>query len=582
MIIENLTLLRCPVCNKSFSKTHTFEFSSAIIECDCGPLPVLDNIIYLQHNERAKKAVAFLLSNKYRQAFVALCDTPKRLSYLLWATRRLPKQNKAFFRLTIWLITILGYNRSWAWYIKNRKRFPTYQISLLSLQLLKKNHLYVDIGCGTGDLLESIFKKTKNTRLIGVDISFVTLLLARHFTVSNTTLLVCHEFTDKLPFAKNSVSLIGVNDSLQYIQKISLFVKDASRILAKNGSLAAFHIVNILEPLAVGGGIAPEYLEKLLKLNNFYPKFITNHALWNALINHKQIYLSKQKRNFFVDNAYGYSCIAFKSTNKFNILPTQKLPLQIVYTQDQQLLRPNSLPEFINHNTFVFLSPHFDDAILSCGALISWLRKMKKTVYIITLFTKVSSKPYSPQAVDFLNRCNVQNADKLFELRKKENDNVGIKTGIHIINLKFEDAAWRKNGNGFIYHNAEAQFSGKISSRDKNTQSTIEKEIKIITENLKSKYVLLAPLGIGGHADHVIARKIAKNFDNPVYWEDFPYNLDTIKRKKLFENNSNFQPIFDVRTKLKEKSTLIRLYSSQINLLFPNGSIPVVAEKYYS
>lgn len=236
-----------------------------------------------------------------------------------------------------------------------------------------------------------------------------------------------------------------------------------------------------------------------------------------------------------------------------------------------------------NYNNFIFVSPHLDDAILSCGYLITDLIKLKKEVILITVFTKALSKTITPQARSFLKNCGYKSAAKLFKDRKAEDIGVSKFLNTNHICLNFIDAAWRLNNKRLpIYTKQEIQFSGKVLPYDKTLAKTIKTRlVKIISRN-KSPLVL-SPLGIGGHVDHIIVRKIINNLVcSKIFWEDYPYNTNRKNIKDFFIQNKKFRPLFTLRRfRFSQKDKLIRFYKSQINCLFPSGRIPHINEKYY-
>lgn len=232
---------------------------------------------------------------------------------------------------------------------------------------------------------------------------------------------------------------------------------------------------------------------------------------------------------------------------------------------------------------FIFLSPHLDDAVLSCGALLWKLKNLKKNITILTVFTEGGSRPYSPQAKKFLKECGYINALKLFEDRKKEDKDIARFYNGRFIHLGFVDAAWRRNKeDDHIYKNEKIQFSGKISKEDRSLINEISRKVSLnLLEN--KDIALFAPLGIGLHADHIIVKEVAKNLKQPVlFWEDFPYNRDLHNTRKFFSINKNYKHLFSIKNEGNNniKYKAIRLYKSQMKGLFPDGVIPYVPENY--
>ena len=93
--------------------------------------------------------------------------------------------------------------------------------------------------------------------------------------------------------------------------------------------------------------------------------------------------------------------------------------------------------------------------------------------------------------------------------------------------------------------------------------------------------LVLAPLGVGGHVDHVLVRTRRRAQRNPqlVYYSDFPYNQhrsaddDFIRRNGLVEAQWSQLP--------EAKAELIQAYPSQAHAMFPSGQIPLVPEIFF-
>ena len=94
-------------------------------------------------------------------------------------------------------------------------------------------------------------------------------------------------------------------------------------------------------------------------------------------------------------------------------------------------------------------------------------------------------------------------------------------------------------------------------------------------------HLVLAPLGVGGHVDHVLVRSAAERSGaRVVYYSDFPYNQRDpvyntfIQRKDLVETRW-----FELA---EAKAELVRAYGSQVQALFHDGHIPPVPEVFFS
>jgi len=236
------------------------------------------------------------------------------------------------------------------------------------------------------------------------------------------------------------------------------------------------------------------------------------------------------------------------------------------------------------YNKIVFISPHLDDAILSCGQLISELVKLKKKIQIISIFTKGSLKTITPQAKHFLNACGYESAVTLFRDRQNEDKNMAKRLGLSIKHLNFTDAAWRTDRKlNPIYRDAMQQFGGVASEKDSPLVNSIRSKLSALIKKKHDQPLVFGPLGIGGHVDHVLTRNVlAKMNISTLFWEDFPYNTSRETKRLFFSQTKEFKTVFSLfYLDSSRKTTLINFYKSQAASLFPNRKIPHVKEGYY-
>lgn len=232
----------------------------------------------------------------------------------------------------------------------------------------------------------------------------------------------------------------------------------------------------------------------------------------------------------------------------------------------------------------VFLSPHQDDAALSCAELLSQLSG-KTELTIINFFTKSSEKSYTLSAKKFLQASGYDDANDLYKERKKE-DIAALSTfKAKVINFDFEDALFRKKKHSsflgkllpefdHIYPTYRWHIVKKIASND-----YVVSEIKKKLQVYKNKKILVfAPYGVGMHADHRIAREVCEElFEKYVLYSDFPYNV----RENMHYLSNKKEDIYKLKPDMKKKRLVIGGYKTQVSGLFPDGTIPNHEEVYF-
>lgn len=239
--------------------------------------------------------------------------------------------------------------------------------------------------------------------------------------------------------------------------------------------------------------------------------------------------------------------------------------------------------------SYLFISPHLDDALLSCGGLISELAP-KAELTIATVFTHAHNYPSSLSIRRFLRLSGYGDSEELFALRRQEDKKINSELGVKTIHLGFIDGLYRlipKCGGllgqvipetRFIYPIYSWQLKrGRVSGWDQPLITQIEEELlKLIEPNM----VVFAPSAIGNNMDHKIVRLACeKVFPECILWSDFPYNM--WRNQYLIEVADSGYKTQKWDNNLSRKVELIKKLKTQMNLLFPDGSVPKVSEYYF-
>lgn len=172
--------------------------------------------------------------------------------------------------------------------------------------------------------------------------------------------------------------------------------------------------------------------------------------------------------------------------------------------------------------THIYLSPHLDDAVLSCGGRIWQQARAGERVLVVTLFggAPPSTAPLSPFAQSLHARWGYP-ADAT--LRRQEEDQAALAIlGAEALHWPYADCIYRQAPAGdFLYAN-ESSLWGTIHPADESLVAELARRIAALP--LGKKGSLYAPLAAGHHVDHQIARCAAQHSGrSPVYYEDYPY-----------------------------------------------------------
>ncbi len=606
--------LICGSCRGEIVVSQLYEYAdrnksvpwTAIFRCNCASYPMVWGILCLQKSRVSRRTILFLRQGQYARAALCLVQTNNRLHLffsLFFFSTSVDRLARMFgyqhfydllgFKSVLRLLKSFSFPASWVWYLANRHRLPSYHLSTAAITLASKPRArIVDIGCGVGQIFPVIYHQNASAKTYGIDKSFINLLLARAFFVLPKTLLICADADRGFPFKNESLDVVLVSDSFHYFKHKNNFIRELARVTSPKGEIAIIHTLNNPASKIAEQGITPMKIGHMLKSSGFNSRsIISNNTFWALLKNELPVNLRHSDPQSILRHCYAYSVVAAKQPfpkalelqSKGMIRLKQN---QLVYTNDPLLKDPDLLRAIINNfDNFIFLSPHLDDAVLSCGMLLHQLSRCHKKISVITIFTQADPQITTAFTKRFVAKCGYVRAKSLFNQRKREDQMAMSLLKANCIHLGFKDAAWRTNklSSKPLYPGRHRLFSGKPRLQDNILAFQVTRALEIYKSRWHQAGALLfAPLGIGGHVDHVITQKIAAGFKLPVfYWEDFPYNLNLVNREQFLVQHHRFKQLFSLNREILTKRRLVGLYKSQLPSLFPEGIIPYWAEKYY-
>jgi LmbE family N-acetylglucosaminyl deacetylase len=230
-----------------------------------------------------------------------------------------------------------------------------------------------------------------------------------------------------------------------------------------------------------------------------------------------------------------------------------------------------------NQLVHVFLSPHLDDAVLSCGGLIRQLIKMNEKVLVVTIFAGNPGPIDAPS--DLISRIHSLYGDQkdIVQVRRKEDELSIGSLGADFLHLDFPDCIYRRDEQtGGYYILASEDITGAVKEQDRALPEKIAARIRELfpePDNIQ----LYSPAGIGGHIDHRLtytASLLLKDSGSPLLlYEDYPYSENRKNIKKAYtvlSGDFKFkkQMIKLNRKEINLKINAIAYYQSQIKMLF--------------
>jgi LmbE family N-acetylglucosaminyl deacetylase len=253
----------------------------------------------------------------------------------------------------------------------------------------------------------------------------------------------------------------------------------------------------------------------------------------------------------------------------------------------------NVLTEAIERGLpLVVVSPHLDDAALSCGGLMAHAAS-RTSVTVVTLFTEANRGPHTLSARRYLHQVGAHSAETLYQQRRAEDRAALEPKGITCVHAGLTEALFRRRPVkarrrlwahlmpelAHIYPVYRLHLtSGRIATADADTLRDAEGFVQRLVGS--GRHLLMAPLGVGGHVDHVLARSVAERSGaRVVYYSDFPYNQQNPVPDGFIQRNGLMKMQgFEFST---ARAELIRAYRTQVQAMFPGGRIPLAHEVFF-
>jgi LmbE family N-acetylglucosaminyl deacetylase len=252
---------------------------------------------------------------------------------------------------------------------------------------------------------------------------------------------------------------------------------------------------------------------------------------------------------------------------------------------------PAAVRDVLDGAPSVFLSPHLDDAVLSCGALLRRAAGAGEAT-VATVFSEAAPGPHTRAARSFLRQCGAAGAEALFAERRAEDVEVVEAAGARAVHLGRRDALFRTRRGvpgvlGGLLPELTHRYPtfrfdiarGRVSGGDRDLPSRIAEQVEALLARTGAQ-VVFCPLGVGSHVDHVLVRSVGPELGGRVvYYADFPYAL-----------RAGPDPAFLAAHGLRRwvnpddpgtKRALIEGYRTQVDALFPSGRVPARAEEYF-
>jgi LmbE family N-acetylglucosaminyl deacetylase len=220
----------------------------------------------------------------------------------------------------------------------------------------------------------------------------------------------------------------------------------------------------------------------------------------------------------------------------------------------------------------IVVSPHLDDAALSCGGGIARLVHAGTQVTVVTVFT--ADQPLGEPLSTLARRAHASwgIGDQPFAVRREE-DRAGLSLlGAQLEHLGLLDVIYRRAASG------KALYADPLSTpAPEDIEHFLPRVVAALEDSAAAhpQARVFCPAGVGGHVDHELTRRAVERVvesEAIVYYDEYPYSARPAASKVTSGAPSGWHDyILPLSAEeLELRIAAIRLYVSQLRGLFPS------------
>jgi LmbE family N-acetylglucosaminyl deacetylase len=170
---------------------------------------------------------------------------------------------------------------------------------------------------------------------------------------------------------------------------------------------------------------------------------------------------------------------------------------------------------------WIYLSPHFDDVVLSCGGLV-W--EQVQAGQPVEVWTVCAGAPAAGTSLsDFALQLHQrwQTEEEAVASRQSEDQAAVNRLGARLRYWNLPDCIYRQLPDGSWLVNGEEDLWKPVHSLE---QPLVRRLAAWLAEDLRVEDILVSPLTLGNHVDHFLVRAAAEHLNRPLmFYPDYPY-----------------------------------------------------------
>ncbi len=224
----------------------------------------------------------------------------------------------------------------------------------------------------------------------------------------------------------------------------------------------------------------------------------------------------------------------------------------------------------------LYLSPHLDDAVLSCGGQIAQLVRVGQVVCVVTVFA--GDVPTDAAASPFVQELHTRwrlGSNPPAARRAEDRAALGI-LGARVTHLPFPDCVYRLGRMGAPLYPTRNAIFGTVAKVEMPLIDEVVRALKRLRVPRDTRVIL--PLTAGHHVDHQIVRAVGEQWCRSqvtdrrlhiAYYEDYPYAEQPDEVTVALDQDTLESELVQLdKDALAAKVAAIACYRSQISSFF--------------